>query len=702
MSSTLDNESLAVDRFGSPVITGTVSELRVEPIDVLREEMDEELEDEEEGDSSWFSGENYALITSMLLHVIAVLLLALLPAMVDVEEPPVVLVSLPPELDTELVQQIDEVVYNDDVPTDTGAAGFAAAEVAAASAVEQAPITEIPNPIDQQPQELATLNINELFTPPKAPLNQQIKANGTVGQAIDGATGAVDRLTFEILKSLEERPTLVVWLFDQSGSLSRQRQEIRDRFDRIYEELGVIQQSGSGAFAAKNDKSPLLTSIMGFGESTQLLTKEPTDDLELIKSTVDQIENDPSGIERAFAAVYAAAMQYKDLRRNRAMLGPERNVLLIVVTDERGDDAAGLETTINLCRKHGMPVYVIGVPAPFGQEHTLIKYVDPDPQYDQTPRFAQVDQGPESMLPERVQIGYVGDFEREPVIDSGFGPYALTRLAYETGGIFFNVHPNRNLRRRVSQDELSPFAAAIDYFADPEIMGRYRPDYVSAKDYEAQVRRSPLRTALILAGQKSQVATLEAPETRFVKRNDAELSGALSRAQQAAARIEPRLIELDEVLRKGEVGRKSEDSPRWLAGFDLARGRVLAHKVRAETYNAMLAHAKRGMNFQDPNNNTWVLVAADEVSVGSKWEREANEARQLLQSVVDNHSGTPWAILAAQELKTPIGWVWKEEYTELAPPPENNGGNNNNPPPPPADDQLRMLQRKPVRDIPRL
>jgi hypothetical protein len=107
------------------------------------------------------------------------------------------------------------------------------------------------------------------------------------------------------------------------------------------------------------------------------------------------------------------------------------------------------------------------------------------------------------------------------------------------------------------------------------------------------------------------------------------------------------------------------------------------------------------MPFADPKNNTWVLEADNEISVGSKLQREGEEARALLQAVVSNHPGTPWALLAEQELKIPVGWKWTETFTETDPPQPPGGGNNNNAPPP-QDDQLRMLDRKPVRAVPKL
>ncbi|MGV3483924.1 MAG: vWA domain-containing protein, partial [Planctomycetaceae bacterium] len=543
--------------------------------------------------------------------------------------------------------------------------------------------------------------VNNLFQEPVAPLDKLTAQKGKVGEGTQGATGAVDRVTFEILQALEERPTLVVWLFDQSGSLHRQRAEIRERFDNIYEELGIVEQSGGKAFKKSTKDIPLLTSIIGFGQDVKLYTEDPVSQLDEIKSIVDSIPVDTSGVEKVFTAVELAADRYMTLRKSRGGNGPQRNVLLIVVTDERGDDIDRLEPSIEICRRWGMPVYVIGVPAPFGREHTLVKYVDPDPKYDQSPQWAQVDQGPETIMPERVQVGFSANFQDEPVIDSGFGPYGLTRLCYETGGIYFTVHPNRNVNRAVRRQEIDPFAADLQYFFDPAVMARYRPDYVAPADYQQKVKQSPLRTALVTAAM--QVApTLERPQTRFVRRDEAALVGDLTRAQQDAAKLEPSLARLAAVLEPGMAARETETTPRWKAGFDLAYGRVLAQKVRTETYNAMLAKLKRGVLFKDPKNNTWVITPADEISVGSKWEREAAIAKQLLQDVVKEHPSTPWALLASEELKSPIGWQWKEEFTDLSPPPRANPGNNNNPPAPARDDQKRMLDKAPKRPVPKL
>lgn len=59
-------------------------------------------------------------------------------------------------------------------------------------------------------------------------------------------------------------------------------------------------------------------------------------------------------------------------------------------------------------------------------------------------------------------------------------------------------------------------------------------------------------------------------------------------------------------------------------------------------------------------------------------------------------------MLAREELATPIGWKWKEEYTDLDPPAARNNNNNNNNNNTPRDDKKRMLKKAPKRPLPKL
>jgi len=199
--------------------------------------------------------------------------------------------------------------------------------------------------------------------------NTRLAVQGAAGTGVSGAEGAIDRITQAIIDSLEQRKTLVAWLFDQSGSLSKQRDSINKRIDQIYEELGVIEASGDPRFAKHHDK-PLLTSVVAFGSEVSYRTPRPTDQLPEIKAALGSIENDDSGVERVFRAVYEVADRYKIYAGGE----DRRHVMIVLFTDETGDDAQlFLDRAVVLCRNYAIPVYVVGVPAPFGRRNVDIK-----------------------------------------------------------------------------------------------------------------------------------------------------------------------------------------------------------------------------------------------------------------------------------------------------------------------------------------
>jgi hypothetical protein len=121
----------------------------------------------------------------------------------------------------------------------------------------------------------------------------------------------------------------------------------------------------------------------------------------------------------------------------------------------------------------------------------------------------------------------------------------------------------------------------------------------------------------------------------------------------------------------------------------------------------MLAMAKTKLKFDPapnpavPRNNTWVLRPADSIATGSQDLKLLEKARRFLTRVVEDHPGTPWAMLAQRELDTPLGWVWTQTYTAPPRPREpgnNNNNNNNNPPTPqPMENQTPKTLRPPPR-----
>jgi hypothetical protein len=643
-------------------------------------------------------GDSPAFVVSLLVHLAVLVTLGLLPLVLDSNQVSLTVAAVPDEKQVEL--KLPEEFYFSEQPAEEVGANSVAGE---AMALSLAPVlsemSQIPNHVEVEPTStVATVEINnaiEVATGLHYSENMAVK--GAAGEGTTGASGAIDRITHEILLSLEERKTLVVWLFDGTASLVPQRQAIHDRFEKIYEELGIIEAAGGESFAKYEDK-PLLSSIVAFGSSTQLLTKKPTDNVAELREAVAGIKNDESGIENVFGAIHDTAKQYASFRYTASdQTEPERNVMLVVFTDEAGSDQNRAEDAIKMCRRWTIPVYVVGVPAPFGRRESKMKWVDPDPQFDQTPQWGVVEQGPESFLPERIKLSFTGTREDEEDIDSGFGPFALTRLCFETGGIYFAVHPNRNVNREVTRRETEAFSSYLTRFYDPEVMRKYRPDYVSVNEYQKRAKQNQARWVLIQAAAQSQLDQMESPTVRFVKSDEAAFANALSMAQQKAAALEPKINAVLQTLQLGESDREKETVLRWQAGFDLAIGRILAAKVRTETYNAMLAAAKRGLKFEDPKNNTWILKPSDEITTGSQYANLGKKARMYLERVVADHPGTPWAHLAARELKDPLSWAWTEEFTDLTPRPMGDAAGNA---PPPANDAARMLQKPPPKRPP--
>ena len=383
----------------------------------------------------------------------------------------------------------------------------------------------------------------------------EVSTKGEAGSAVAAAAGAVDRISEELIQSIESNKTLVVWLFDQSGSLLEQRTQILKRLDKVYRDLEV-----SGVLGDQNqvqsEKQRLLTDVVAFGARINPMLKKPTPSYELASDAISKIQLDTSGVENVMEAVMVTAAKYKWMHKVDSKTGlRKRNIRMIIVSDEAGDDGDRTDAAVKICRDNQIPVYVIGVPAPFGRQQTKVKWVDPDPKFDQTPQAAKVRQGPESLMPERLQLDLTGDVGDLEMIDSGFGPFDLTRLCYETGGIYFAVHPNRKSNRSLRWSEVSNYSSFLRFFFDSEIMRAYRPDYISRGAYQKSLQQNKVRASLVKAAAFTSAGTLEAPKLKFPKFDEAQFVNSVSRAQRDAAVIEPRLNQLFEILREGEADR---------------------------------------------------------------------------------------------------------------------------------------------------
>lgn len=461
-----------------------------------------------------------------------------------------------------------------------------------------------------------------------------------------GVAGAIDRLAFEIVQSLHEQPTTVIWLFDRSQSLKERRDAIADRFENVYRELASLEEGSNGS---------LTTVVATYGDQFALLNDRPTDDFKSLIPKVRKIEDDPSGRENVFAAVSTLATKFRSERAKG------RNVMIFIITDERGDDAPKhLEETILLCRRAGIRVYVVGNSSPFGREKGFVKWTYPDGFVEDVP----VDAGPESVEPETLALGFWGN--RGPDLrrmSSGYGPYGLTRLCKETKGLYYIAQEDRH----------GPTFS-------PAVMRNYAPDYRPIREYTVSLERNHAKAALVMASKHSAQAAqqkslddLRTPRLRFQAYNDTILREEATEAQKPAAELQYQIERLVGILGGGEKDRAKLVEPRWRAAFDLAAGRALAMKVRLLAYNQMLADMKGTPRaFKKSDSNEWRLIPAKSSDAGQAVKKLEKQATTYLERVVDEHPGTPWAEIAQIELSTPLGWEWQEARNPASFPPKTS------------------------------
>lgn len=477
----------------------------------------------------------------------------------------------------------------------------------------------------------------------------------------DSVEGAVDSVTGAIEAKLKSNNVLVIWLLDSSASLVDDRQRVAARLTPFYERV---------AARLGDSKHELQSAVVSYGASMKERVA-PTGFGERIVSAVDQLPVDRSGDERVFDAVARCADHYrKDW--------PKHQLMIVVWTDESGDDVFALESTIATCLGNQAIVSVVGPSSVLGANTGLHSYVDPKSQATyQIP----VTRGPESAMPERIQLGYwyltqiggrrrgydgglpawIGGQDLYGIL-CGFSPYALTRLTAKTGGTYTIFD---------RPEDRSPF--------DFVTMARYAPSFRSLDDYQSSIRDNPLRQAVMNAARELDGKNVDAPPTMLFTKKTGERvfdfmrlyyppnefqtklrSSRVRMTRQAsryAALIEQSLSHLsdgdspenglDELF-------ESETSPRWRAWHDLTRGRLLATSVRLEEYRLVLQEITKP-GFLAPTTNFVLLTDSQEKRSDGKFVARAAEAERLLRRCVDEHRGTPWEVLAQRELDFALG-----------------------------------------------
>lgn len=481
--------------------------------------------------------------------------------------------------------------------------------------------------------------------------------------------GALDGILCSIRTEVGQEMLQVIWLMDASLSLHIDRQEIAARLLPFYKEM-----------IARPDRKekPLRSGVVSFGAQPAVLQRS-TDNMTRIVDSIRGMPADPTGLENVFTAVQFTLETFGRW---------EGATMIVIWTDESGDDLPLLEDTIRLCRAKGTIVHVVGPQAVLGMEQGLQRYVLPQTQQA---FLLPVKRGPDAALPERLRLPYWFDSTSPPWTQggayvalgpqtyggplregllSGVGPYALTRLALETGGTF-------SVLQRLGE------APPVEW----NTQRLYLPDYGHVRDILSDVQRSPLRQAVVEAagltwradlrpptrvffGQASEeypytVRTPYIPPAVFQLTLKTEIPGHLARAEQDQQIVEAALALMDPV--RLATAYESETSPRWRAWYDLNAGRLLAMSVRLAEYRATLQLVLNGVGVTKNTNNI-TLIEAGQYKSGRVAEARAQLARQHLQKVTSEHAGTPWAKLAEWELQHELGFVVRPLEIPMPPP----------------------------------
>ncbi len=592
--------------------------------------------------------------TSLVIHVLALVVLALavvpgggidqMTSLVSevldetpLEEPEMLAVEL--EEDLEAATEITDAL-TDTAPSPVEKAAAAATVGAAGVQLDQGAMEEV---VD------APLGIDSpVLSLPGAKVLGTAVPDGTLGDAraiVGDYQEALDRITQEIMWMLEKGPVLVVWCFDQSESMKDDQREIRQRIDKVYQELGLLETAQG---------NQLLTAVTSYGKGFANHLEKPTSDLEKIRKAIDSVPIDRSGVENMCQAVGRAVTLFRPMARRRQMA-------LILVTDESGDPANNrqyLEAAIAEARSAKCRIYTLGRESVFGYPIAYMRW-----QHPQTKRvhWLPVNRGPETAFVEQLQTN--GLRRRYDAFSSGFGPYEQTRLSRETGGVFFMLPT-------VEKDLVHPEKRRYQL----EAMYAYYPDLRARNEVIADRDRYPLRKLLWkiiydLDPWNKQASRVIEMRHQFSK-NPAQFIEQARKEIPKVATFLQYLQWAEKMLEENEKLLEDEISPRWQANYDLMRGQVVAYQARLFEYAAAMEYYAKRPPTAPPIKGTTEL---EDFEVGLQKQLRAEEksrplmerAFKLLKVVPQKHPGTPWAARAEWEMKRGFGIRLVPDYEPI-------------------------------------
>ncbi len=456
---------------------------------------------------------------------------------------------------------------------------------------------------------------------------------------------ALDQLAREILRHLKEHKITVVWVFDESISMQDDQKTIIEKFDRVSSELKKNIDTSKKSAGALNH------AIVGFGQGLDYMLDKPREDIDQIGKAIKRLRIDSTGIENTMRTIRDVAEHYAGFVRK------DRRVLMVLVTDESGDDGADVEEVRQALKRYHIPLYVIGRQSLFGYPWAHHRFIDPVTKDVYHP---QIRRGPETADLELYQ--WDGLYERWDEQPSGFAPYELARLTKDSGGIYF-VLPSEEFMRVRQREKAYSITQLKEYL--PEYDNRMT--YIQRR--EASSMRQTLH-AIVLEGRNFIY------ERNFPIEIQELQQKALQEGQKASVKLNALLAIQDrlEALRKV---RDREPEKRWQAHYDLMLAQTVAFQVKAYEYRALMASIvkKPPLPRKQPGPDlmiTWVVDHAREpLAPKNETAKKYVEAKRLLEEVISHHPKTPWADLAQDTINRGFSvtlneWHHNPKYSDRA------------------------------------
>lgn len=487
---------------------------------------------------------------------------------------------------------------------------------------------------------------------------------GETGAMVGGYGPALDRLTQELMREMRDQKIAVVWMFDESESMKDDQADIKSRIHRVYEELRIVDE--------KSKNVDLVNAITSFGAGVHYQTPrgKATDKIPELMQAIDKIPNDPSGTENTYKALIEVVNEYRPL-----FVRAKRKLIVILVSDESGDDGELIDDAITVCKKAQASVYVLGRESVFGTLFAYVQWVEPTYK---SVHWLPVRRGPETAYPELLQFD--GFIARNDASMSGFGPYEQCRLARDTGGIFFMLPKedenviNHDLREYAALD-LKPYA--------PDL--RPRREYVAIRENNA-FRKGIFETILMLDPRVPGNDDVQVPVHGYALA-PGQYESSVQQTLNRCAKTWERLTAAEAHLNSIAKLREKEDSRRWRANFDMMLAQMKSYRVRLFQYAIGLEHFGNELPKMkhNPKNNMWSVghgsqellkpsdVQAKKYKVTLDDLKAARDASvKEFDKLIAEHPNTPWAERARWEKGRGYGASYHEWFQ--GPPPQVKPG----------------------------